>query len=194
VLGIFALTQGALEGGVIQMINHGLTTGALFLLVGMLYERRQTKKIDDFGGIAKVMPIYAGLFLFSIFASIGLPGLAGFVGEFMILVGSYASLPGYAVVAASGVILAAIYFLWAYERVFTGKITKEENASLSDMNAREISLMVPLVILILVLGLYPKVLLDRISPSTDGVLERIAATTEYEVPESALPLGGGAHE
>jgi NADH-quinone oxidoreductase subunit M len=92
------------------------------------------------------------------------------------------------------VILAAIYFLWAYERVFTGKITKEENASLSDMNAREISLMVPLVILILVLGLYPKVLLDRISPSTDGVLERIAATTEYEVPESALPLGGGAHE
>ena len=194
VLGIFALTQGALEGGVIQMINHGLTTGALFLLVGMIYERRKTKKIADFGGIAKVMPIYAGLFLFFIFASIGLPGLAGFVGEFMILVGSYASLPGYAVVAASGVVLAAIYLLWAYERVFTGKITKEENASLSDMNAREISLMAPLVILILVLGLYPKVLLDRISPSTDGVLERIAATTEYEVPESALPLDEAAHE
>lgn len=194
VLGIFAMTHGALEGGVIQMVNHGLTTGALFLLVGMIYERRHTKKIADFGGIAKVMPIYAGLFLFSAFASIGLPGLAGFVGEFMILIGTYASLPGYAVVAASGVVLAAIYLLWAYERVFTGEIRHEENKGLKDVNIREISLMVPLVILILLLGLYPKVLLDRISPSTDAVLQRIEVTTDYVVPPPALPLGVTAHE
>lgn len=194
VLGIFALTQGALEGGVIQMVNHGLTTGALFLLVGMIYERRHTKKIADFGGLAKVMPIYAGLFLFSAFASIGLPGLAGFVGEFMILIGTFASLPAFAVVAASGVVLAAIYLLWAYERVFTGEVTNEANANLSDVGVREISLMVPLVVLILLLGLYPKVLLDRIAPSTDAVLDRIAVTTDYEVPEPALPLGESAHE
>jgi len=179
---------------VIQMVNHGLTTGALFLLVGMIYERRHTKKIADFGGLAKVMPIYAGLFLFSAFASIGLPGLAGFVGEFMILIGAFASLPAFAVVAASGVVLAAIYLLWAYERVFTGEVTNEENVGLSDVGVREISLMVPLVVLILLLGLYPKVLLDRIAPSTDAVLDRIAVSTDYEVPEPALRLGESAHE
>ena len=189
VLGIFALTRSGLEGGVIQMVNHGLTTGALFLLVGMIYERRHTKKIADFGGIAQRMPIYAGLFLFSAFASIGLPGLAGFVGEFLILIGSYPSLPVFAIVAASGVVLAAIYLLWAYERVFTGPIDNPENDRLVDVNAREIAVMAPLVVLILVLGLYPKILLDRISPSTDAVLDRVVATTDYEIPESGLVLG-----
>jgi NADH-quinone oxidoreductase subunit M len=129
VLGTFALTSAGLQGAVVQNINHGLTTGALFLLVGMIYERRHTKKIADFGGLAKVMPIYAGLFLFATFASIGLPGLNGFVGEFLVLIGSYPTLPVYAIIAASGVVFAAIYMLWAYERVFTGIPTSRRTRS-----------------------------------------------------------------
>ncbi|MDH3540439.1 MAG: NADH-quinone oxidoreductase subunit M [Acidimicrobiia bacterium] len=189
VLGLFALTRAGLEGGVIQMVNHGLTTGALFLLVGMLYERRHTKLIADFGGLAKSMPIFAGLFLFSAFASIGLPGLNGFVGEFLILVGSYPALPWAAILGALGVVLAAIYMLWAYERVFTGEPSKEENRSVPDVTLREIVVMAPIVVLIIVLGLYPKVLLDRIEPSTDLVLDRIEATTTYQVPEVGMLLG-----
>jgi NADH-quinone oxidoreductase subunit M len=183
VLGTFALTSGGLQGAVIQNVNHGLTTGALFLLVGMIYDRRHTKKIADFGGLQRVMPIYAGFFLFMIFASIGLPGLNGFVGEFLVLVGSYASLPVLAVIAASGVILAAIYLLWAYERVFTGVPDKEENQTLSDLSIREVSLLAPLAVLVLVLGIYPNILLDKIAPSTEAVLDHIEASTDYQVPE-----------
>lgn len=183
VLGTFALTSAGLQGAVIQNVNHGLTTGALFLLVGMLYERRHTKKIAEFGGLWKVMPIHAGLFLFASFASIGLPGLNGFVGEFLVLIGSYATLPWFAIVAASGVILAAIYLLWAYERVFTGVPDKPENQVLSDMNGREIALMAPLVALILVLGLYPQILLEKTAASTEAMLDRIEAVTDYRVPE-----------
>ena len=183
VLGTFALTSGGLQGAVMQNVNHGLTTGALFLLVGMIYERRHTKQIAEFGGLQKVMPIYAGIFLFMIFASIGLPGLNGFVGEFLVLIGSYATLPVLAIIAAGGVILAAVYLLWAYERVFTGVPDKEENKVLNDLSPREIGLLAPLVILVLVLGLYPKVLLDKIAPSTEGLLDYIEATTDYEVPE-----------
>ncbi|HUG31939.1 MAG TPA: NADH-quinone oxidoreductase subunit M [Acidimicrobiia bacterium] len=183
VLGTFALTSGGLQGAVIQNVNHGLTTGALFLLVGMLYDRRHTKQISEFGGLQKVMPIYAGFFLFMIFASIGLPGLNGFVGEFLVLMGSYATLPVLAVVAASGVILAAIYLLWAYERVFTGLPDKEENMVLADLSVREISVLAPLAALVLLLGLYPNILLDKIAPSTEAVLDRIEASTDYRVPE-----------
>ena len=172
VLGTFALTSGSLQGAVIQNVNHGLTTGALFLLVGMLYERRHTKEISEFGGLQKVMPIYAGLFLFMTFASIGLPGMNGFVGEFLILIGVYATLPTLAIIAASGVVLAAIYLLWAYERVFTG-VVAEENKVLSDLTVREVSLLAPLVILVLVIGLYPNVLLDKVAPSTEQILDRI---------------------
>ena len=182
VLGTFALTSGGLQGAVIQNVNHGLTTGALFLLVGMIYDRRHTKEISEFGGLQKVMPIYAGFFLFMIFASIGLPGLNGFVGEFLVLIGSYTTLPALAIVAASGVILAAIYLLWAYERVFTGVPDKEENSDLTDLTAREISLLAPLAILVLVLGLYPGILLDKIAPSTEAVLDHLEASTGYEVP------------
>jgi len=182
VLGTFALTSGSLQGAVIQNVNHGLTTGALFLLVGMIYERRHTKQIAEFGGLQKVMPVYAGFFLFMIFASIGLPGLNGFVGEFLVLVGSYATLPFLATVAASGVILAAIYLLWAYERVFTGVPDKEENQLLSDLTLREVSLLAPLAALVLLLGLYPSVLLDKIAPSTEAVLDHIEASTDYQVP------------
>jgi NADH-quinone oxidoreductase subunit M len=183
VLGTFALTSGSLQGAVMQNVNHGLTTGALFLLVGMIYERRHTKKISEFGGLQKVMPIYAGFFLFMIFASIGLPGLNGFVGEFLVLIGSYTTLPVLAIIAASGVILAAIYLLWAYERVFTGLPEKEENKLLSDLSVREVSLLAPLAALVLVLGLYPSILLDKIAPSTEAVLDHIEASTDYQVPE-----------
>ncbi len=182
VLGTFALTSGGLQGAVIQNVNHGLTTGALFLLVGMIYERRHTKAIADFGGLQKVMPLFAGFFLFMTFASIGLPGLNGFVGEFLVLIGSYVTLPALAVIAAFGVLLAAIYLLWAYERVFTGVPDKPENLALTDLSVREISLLAPLAVLVLVIGLYPSILLDKISPSTEAVLDRIQASTGFDAP------------
>ncbi|HXV71971.1 MAG TPA: NADH-quinone oxidoreductase subunit M [Acidimicrobiia bacterium] len=182
VLGTFALTSGGLQGAVIQNVNHGLTTGALFLLVGMIYERRHTKQISEFGGLQKVMPVFAGFFLFMIFASIGLPGLNGFVGEFLVLIGSFTTLPTLAIIAASGVILAAIYLLWAYERVFTGVPDKEENETLTDLSVREVSLLAPLATLVLLLGLYPNILLDKIAPSTEAILDRIEASTDYVVP------------
>ena len=183
VLGIFALTSQGLQGGVIQMINHGLTTGGLFLLIGMIYDRRHTRQISEFGGLARVMPLFAGFFLFSVFASVGLPGLNGFVGEFKILLGSYLSLPGYAIIAAFGVVLAAIYLLWAYERVFTGPITNPENEKLVDLNIREIAIIAPIAVLIVFLGVYPKPALDRIEPAVEAILERIEEVTDYEVPD-----------
>jgi NADH-quinone oxidoreductase subunit M len=183
VLGTFALTSGGLQGAVIQNLNHGLTTGALFLLVGMLYDRRHTKRIADFGGLQKVMPILAGFFLFMAFASIGLPGLNGFVGEFLVLIGSFPTLPGFVIAAATGVVLAAIYLLWAYERVFTGVPDKEENSILTDLSPREIGLLAPLAALIVVIGLYPGFLLDRITPSTEAVLDHIVGQTDFVIPE-----------
>jgi NADH-quinone oxidoreductase subunit M len=183
VLGTFALTSGGLQGAVIQNVNHGLTTGALFLLVGMIYDRRHTKKIADFGGLQKTVPLLAGFFLFMAFASIGLPGLNGFVGEFLVLVGSYPTLPAATIVAAFGVVLAAIYLLWAYERVFTGVPDREENKVLSDLTPREISILAPLALLVVVIGLYPNLLLDKITPSTEAVLDHIEEQTDYVIPE-----------
>ncbi|MDH3607544.1 MAG: NADH-quinone oxidoreductase subunit M [Acidimicrobiia bacterium] len=182
VLGIFALTSQGVSGGVIQMVNHGLTTGALFLLVGMLYDRRHTREIADYGGIQKVMPWFAGFFLLTVFASAGLPGLNGFVGEFLILLGSYARHPILAVIAAIGVLLAAVYLLWAYERVFTGETTSEENRALSDIGLREVGMLVPMVALIIGLGVYPKPVLDRIEPAVERVLDRIEARTGFDSP------------
>jgi NADH-quinone oxidoreductase subunit M len=181
VLGIFALTSQSLEGAVFLMISHGLTTGALFLLIGMIYERTHTREIADYGGLAKVMPVYAGIFLFSAFASVGLPALSGFVGEFMILIGTYLTMPVLAVIAASGVILAAVYLLWAYERVFTGP-TNPKLEGLKDLGFREVAIMVPLVALIIGLGVYPKPVMDRINPSVEIILERIELETDYEAP------------
>lgn len=190
VLGVFALTSQGLQGGVLQMVNHGLTTGALFLLVGMIYERRHTREIGQFGGLGSVMPRYAGVFLFIAFASIGLPGLNGFVGEFFVLVGSYLSLPGYAVAAALGVVLAAVYLLWAYQRMFTGPITVEENRGLRDIGLRESLILAPIIVLVLFLGIYPRPALDRIQPSVDAVLERIEQTTDYVVPTYGTGVPG----
>ena len=182
VLGIFALTTQGLQGGVIQMVNHGLTTGALFLLVGMIYERRHTRRIADYGGLGAVMPLLAGAFLFISLASIGLPGLNGFVGEFLVLLGSYLSLPGFAIAATPGVVLAAVYLLWAYQRIFTGPVTLEENRHLPDLSFREVALLAPIIALVLFLGIYPKPALDRVEPAVQGILDRIEMTTDYEVP------------
>ncbi len=193
VLGIFALTTQGLQGGVLQMVNHGLTTGALFLLVGMLYERRHTRQMAEFGGLAAVMPLYAGAFLFIALASIGLPGLNGFVGEFLVLLGSFLSLRWYAAVAVLGVVLAAVYLLWAYQRVFTGPLAVEENKGLADLGFREIALLAPIVLLVLFLGLYPKPALDRIEPSVGVILDRIEHATDYQVPEYGIEADLDAH-
>ena len=191
ILGIFALTSQGTSGGVFLMLSHGLVTGALFLLVGMLYDRRHTRLIEDYGGIAAVMPVFAGFFLYMAFASIGLPGLSGFVGEFAVLVGSYLTWPVLAVIAAFGVVLAAVYLLWAYERVFTGPITHSENEKLVDIGPREIAILAPLAVIVLVIGIYPRPIFDRIQPSVDLILEHIEATTDYAVPDHGTTPDGG---
>ena len=166
-LGLFAGTQASMEGAVLQMINHGISTGALFLLVGVIYDRRHTRQLDDFGGLAKPMPIYAALFVIASMASVGLPGTNGFVGEFMIITGTFVSnklghVNGIqAVGAAIGVILAALYMLTAVQKMFFGPVTRAENKHLSDVNGREILTLAPLVIAIFVLGLAPNLLLDQ---------------------------------
>jgi len=169
-LGLFAFNAQGISGGILQMINHGLSTGALFLLVGMLYERRHTRLIADFGGVAKVMPIYAAFFLIMMFSSIGLPGLNGFVGEFLILVGAFQANVWYAAFAATGVVLSAIYLLWMYQRVMNGPLTHDENKSLKDISVREIALLVTLVVFIVWIGIYPRTFLDPIMPSVLNLL------------------------
>jgi len=155
-LGMFALNPLGLEGSVLQMINHGLSTGGLFLVVGLIYERRHTKEISEFGGLAHVMPVYATFTLILFLASMGLPLLNGFIGEIMILFGAYAANRVWAYWAVSGIVLGAAYLLWLYQRVFWGKITKEENARLVDLNTRELATLVPLVVLCAWIGIYPK--------------------------------------
>ncbi len=159
VLGMFAFNTTGGQGAIIQMVNHGLSTGALFIIVGMLYERRHSRMIADFGGVAKMMPVLTVMFMIATLASIGLPGLNGFVGEFLILVGSFNSdVLGsywYAVFAALGVILAAGYMLWMFQRVMFGPITHEENKKLTDINAREIGLLIPIMIFIVWIGVRP---------------------------------------
>ena len=154
-LGITAGNLLSLEGAIIQMVNHGLTSGALFMLVGFLYERRHTRRISDFGGVKITMPKYAAIFLFTSFASIGLPGLNGFVGEFMILMGSFSTYKFLSAIAAFGVVLAAIYMLWAYQRIFTGEISIEENSNLVDLDSREMLAVIPLLVLMLFICIYP---------------------------------------
>ena len=156
ILGMFALNPLGLEGSVLQMINHGLSTGGLFLLVGVLYERRHTKEIAQYGGIAHVMPVYAVITLIIFLASMGLPLLNGFVGEVMILLGAYAANKVWAYFAVSGIVLGAAYLLWLYQRVFWGPITNEANRNLPDLNARELATLVPLVVLCFWIGIYPK--------------------------------------
>jgi NADH-quinone oxidoreductase subunit M len=172
-LGMFALNPLGLEGSVLQMINHGLSTGGLFLLVGVLYERRHTKAIAEFGGLAHVMPVYATVTLVLFLASMGMPLLNGFIGEFMILQGAWLANPVWAWWAVSGVVLGAAYLLWLYQRVFWGPVTKEENRSLPDLNGRELATLVPLVALCFWIGVYPKPILDFLHQPVQEVAARL---------------------
>jgi NADH-quinone oxidoreductase subunit M len=172
VLGIFALTLQGLEGGLLQMVNHGLSTGALFLLVGMIYSRRHTREIAELGGLQKSAPLLAGFFMVVMLSSIGLPGLNGFVGEFLVLVGSFATLRWWTVVAVAGVVLAAVYLLWAYQRVFHGE-PEGDNATMADLSLSEGAVLVPVVALIVFLGVYPKPVLERMEPSVDRLVEHV---------------------
>ena len=188
VLGMFVGTVQGMSGGILQMVNHGLSTGALFMLVGLLYERRHTRAIANYGGLAKSAPVLAGVFLFIVMSSIGLPGLNGFVGEFLILVGTFSSYRWWAVPATFGVVLAAIYLLWAYQRVFHGPITHPANAELSDMKAREWLMLAPIMALIVFIGVYPKPFLDRIEPSATKVVTQLQDSSA--LPEEVEEAGG----
>ena len=179
VLGLFTQHHAGIQGGVLQMINHGLSTGALFLLVGMIYERRHSRMIVDFGGVAKSMPIFATVFMITTLSSIGLPGLNGFVGEFMILLGSFhggAFSKIYVVLAATGVILAAVYMLWMFQRVMFGTPDKT-NAALPDLNARELVVLLPVLLFIVWIGVYPKPFLNRMEKSVDVVVTKVRQQT-----------------
>ena len=183
-LGLFALNPQGIEGGILQMINHGLSTGALFLIVGMIYERRHTREMDAFGGLWKVMPVYGALTLIVTLSSMGLPGLNGFVGEFTILLGAWqAGQTGgslgsylYAGFAATGVILAAIYMLLMFQKLFLGAVDKEENKKLKDLNWREILTLVPLIIMIFWIGLYPKPFFNLMAPAVTKLLAGFGAS------------------
>jgi len=166
------------------MVNHGLSTGALFLLVGMIYERRHTRLIADLGGLQKPAPVMAFVFTVVMLSSIGLPGLNGFVGEFLILVGSFLTREWWAVVGALGVIVAALYLLWAYQRVFHGP-AEGENAEMADMNKWELAYMAPLLAAIVFLGVYPKPVLERIEPAVNELIVHLEEYTDYRQPDTA---------
>ncbi len=173
ILGIFVFNVQGMEGGILQMINHGLSTGALFLIVGMLYERRHTRLIADYGGVTKKMPILAVFFMIMTLSSIGLPGLNGFVGEFLVLLGTFKSNVLLAVIATTGVILSACYMLWMFQRVMFNKITNPENRKLKDINKREWALLLPITILIFWIGIYPKPILSRMDVSVNHLLAQV---------------------
>jgi NADH-quinone oxidoreductase subunit M len=168
-LGIFALNAQGIAGATLQMVNHGLSTGALFLMVGMLYNRRHTRLLADFGGLWKVIPIFGFLFIIVSLSSAGLPGLNGFVGEFNILLGMFQTNRAFAIIGTLGIILAAWYLLWAVRQMLQGPVTKTENAGIKDLNLREILTLAPIIILFFVIGLFPNLFLDKINPSAQAV-------------------------
>jgi NADH-quinone oxidoreductase subunit M len=172
-LGLFAITPAALSGSLLQQINHGISTGALFLIVGLVYERRQTREISAFGGLSSVMPVFAVLFLLMTLSSIGLPGLNGFVGEILILQGVFVAHRWWAAAAASGMVLGAAYMLWLYQRTMFGKIGEPANAAMGDLTFRELSTLVPLAVLAVWIGLYPAPFLLRLEPTMARVITRL---------------------
>jgi NADH-quinone oxidoreductase subunit M len=180
-LGLAALTPLAVKGAVLQMVNHGLSTGALFLVVGVLYERRHTRLIADFGGLSSRMPLYAAVFLVMVLSSIGLPGLNGFVGEFAILMGVFPVSWVWTAVAATGIVLGAGYMLWLYQRVMFGRVVHPENESLKDLTAREFATFLPLLVLVFWIGIFPKPFLDLIDKPVERIV-RIVNPAHYEAP------------
>jgi len=181
VLGTFALTSQAITGSVLQMVNHGVSTGALFILVGMIYERRHTRRISELKGIQAVAPIFAAAFMVVMLSSIGVPGLNGFVGEYLILIGAFLSARWWVVVAATGVILAALYLLWAYQRVFHGE-PDESNSTFAELKLKEAALLLPFIGVIVFTGIYPKPILERIEPSVDRLIAHVEDKADFESP------------
>jgi NADH-quinone oxidoreductase subunit M len=185
VLGTFALNATATSGSVVQMINHGLSTGALFLLIGFLYERRHTRQIAAFGGLAKRVPVMAGLWLLVSMSSLALPGLNGFVGEFPILLGTFQEVRWAGVLAAFGAVLAALYLLWAYQRMFHGPLVGADNEHTTDLKPREVGVLAPIVVLIVAIGVHPQPLYDLVQPSVDRVLTEVGVEGLDVVPAAA---------
>ncbi len=177
-LGLFALNSQGLEGGLLQMINHGVSTGALFLAVGVIYERTHTRVIADYGGIAAKVPIYAAFLMIITLSSIGLPGTNGFIGEFTIILGAFQMKAVYAVIASLGIILGAGYMLWLYQRVAFGTVTNPHNEHLADMNLREIAAALPLVALVFVIGIYPNAAFQVMHASADNLIKLVHAKTQ----------------
>jgi NADH:ubiquinone oxidoreductase subunit 4 (subunit M) len=193
VLGTFAITTQGLQGGILQNVNHGLSTGALFLLVGMISDRRHTREIAGLRGLQRVAPIFAAVFTLVMMSSIGLPGLNGFVGEFLVLIGSFLTRRWWTVVAAAGVILAALYLLWAYQRVFHGE-PDDDNKGFAEMSWREGLVLAPLLGLIVFLGVYPKPVLERMEPAVDALITHVEDHTDFREPAVAGGGGGGEEE
>ncbi|MDA1000367.1 MAG: NADH-quinone oxidoreductase subunit M, partial [bacterium] len=191
-LGVFALNQQGVLGGQLQMINHGISTGALFLLVGMVYERRHTREISEFGGLSKQVPVYTVLFAITMLSSIGLPGLNGFVGEFLILLGAFKASYVYAAFAVIGIVLGAAYMLWLFQRMFFGELSNPENQKLTDCNRREVLYMLPMIALMFWIGLYPKPFLSRMEASVDKVVKMVNVAGSPDARRvAALPGRGG---
>src|SRR6185295_5352892 len=172
ILGIFVMTSQGQAGSTLYMVNHGISTAALFLIAGFLVSRRGSRAIADFGGVQKVAPILAGTFLVAGLATLSLPGLAPFISEFLVLIGTFTRYPAFAVFAASALVLSAIYILWAYQRMMTGPV-KDGNEKLRDLVPRELAVVAPLIALLLVLGVYPKPVLDVINPAVGHTLTTI---------------------
>jgi NADH-quinone oxidoreductase subunit M len=187
-LGIFALTTESVQGALMVMIGHGLSTGALFLLVGIIYERSHTRVIADYGGIARVVPIFATVLTVLALSSIGLPGTNGFVAEFLVMIGSFKTYPIMTTVSAIGVILAAAYLLWAVQRLIYNPLDKPRNAALTDLNWREIGLLAPILIGILWLGVYPKPVLDRMEASVERFVRQVEVRAERQ--QASVAIGG----
>jgi len=175
-LGIFALNPLGLQGGILQMVNHGLSTGGLFLIVGYIYERRHTREIAAYGGLSKVMPVYAAMFLVIALASLGLPMLNGFIGEFLILLGAFAVKPWgwlWAACAVLGIVLGAAYLLWLFQRTMFGKVDRPENSNLKDLDWRERWTLIPIIVLCIWIGVYPKPFLKVMEVPVQNIIERI---------------------
>ena len=186
-LGIFALTLQSVQGALMVMINHGISTGALFLLVGMIYERKHSRLIDSYGGIARVVPMFAAALTFVSLSSIGLPGTNGFVGEFLVLVGSFKTYPVLATISATGVIFAAAYLLWAIQRILFNKLDKAENEHIPDLNRRELAILAPLVAAIIWLGVYPAPVLRRMESAAEAFVTRVQTQSQLVTDSRPVP-------
>jgi NADH-quinone oxidoreductase subunit M len=186
-LGMFALNPVGITGSIVQQLNHGISTGALFLLVGVVYERRHTREISEYGGLSKVMPVYATVFLVMTMSSIGLPALNGFIGEFLILQGVFVASKMWAAFAAAGIVLGAAYMLYLYQRTMFGKIENPKNERLMDLSGREFATFAPLLILAVWIGLYPKPFLDRLDTSVQRVIARVSPQYAQGAAASSAP-------